>query len=409
MLIDYKLRKCYHDVLQSHSNISIHDARVNVGNVLKLFQGASTDGNNICFKSWLRARLDQQSDKVVGAIGDHVINDSSHVLTSDPRQYYRTILIHKTNIIHGIDKSHFCLPQVFLAGLPKSGTSTIDSLLTVHPLINHGVSKEPRWWVAPQPPYSTVYRPKPSIEYLVKYMLQYSNTADSLQQDTILIDSSPNLFTGHASLSRVCDIPVVMSLVMPNPKYIVVIREPVDFLYSRFWYSCSSKVYRNMTLSVDISEGPVVFHSIISKRLNIFRNCTLYYTIERCVLEQALISDETLLPDSFRCGVAALQMAVYYIHFIKWFSVIPRENFYISTYEEFFTNPELETTKVWNFLQLPKLFIKHNKWKNKHINENKLYKKPHLKMLTKTRKMLKKFFHPFNVKLAKIIERDLKW
>lgn len=419
--IDYKLKKCYTDL----SLDAVSNSIINVRGVLKLFNevtnsgSAFTTGNNYCIKSTLRVKLDDHNNQqVIGVLGNHIINGSSQLILSDPRPYYQLKLRHNTDIINGIDESFWCIPQVFLAGLPKSGSSTIDSLLSMHPLIFHGISKEPRWWAPPQPPPPLNYQPKPSIEYFIKYLLQYSNDFKRYKanKNIILVDSSPNLFTSaivpavtddYAEvLENVCLLPVAMSMIFPNPKYIVVLRDPIDWLYSRFWYSCSSKVYRNITLT-NIEKGPYVFHSMISKRLEIFRNCTLHDSIEKCTFDQVNIQDSSI--SAYTCGVVALHFSIYYVHFIKWFSVIPRENFYITTYEQFFKNPELETRKLWDFLDLPQPNMDNYNWKIKHQNENRLYKTSKLKMLLTTKIMLKEFFLPLNVKLSKIIGKDLIW
>ena len=142
----------------------------------------------------------------------------------------------------------------------------------------------------------------------------------------------------------------------------------------------------------------------------IFSKCHSLYTTERCAFAQAYIQDAPETNMKFECGIVPLQFSLYYIHMLKWFSVIPRKNFYVTTYENYFENPFAETRNIWNFLRLTQPHAKSEEWKsrfkNGHSNKNEKYdyrSNPDLQMLPRTRIILKEFFHPFNVLLATIL------
>ena len=395
-------------------------------NVLSLFNDVISDDiddtrhNSFCWKSTLKVHLDMKG-LLTGKLGDHSLYSNGTRVLYDPRFYYHVMLKYRTGIIdpNGVNVSYLCIPRVYLAGFPKSGTSAVDSLLTIHPQIVHGLSKEPRWWAPPlKHPNQNKFRH--SYEYFIKYILQYLTASEKAQKDrhTLLIDSSPNLLPSWSNVGfaedfeDVCLLPVVMSLVLPNPLYIVILRDPIEFLYSRFWFSCSSTVYYNV--SVNPSDGPYVFHSMVIRRLGIFSKCQLMYSIERCALAQAYIQDES--NEKFGCGVVPLHFALYYVHVIKWFSVIPRRNFYITTYEKYFKSPFSTTREVWNFLNLEQPHVNSEVW-NKRLEQGKniqevydYHSKPELQMLPKTRAVLKEFLHPFNILLATLLgEKDYLW
>ena len=422
-----KLKKCFKDLSLGYllNNYTFWmKAKNNVENMLSLFDKViceeidTTRTNSYCWKTRFTLHLDTTNDLLTGKLGDYQLFDNDASILSDPRYYYHLMLKYNSGIIdsRGINQSFICIPRVYLAGLPKSGTTSIDNLLTLHPLIKHGLSKEPRWW---SPPLKEHNRFVASVDYFAKYALQYSNTIERIKNDNniLLIDSSPNLFSSWSNIGvaedfeDICLIPISMSIVLPNPLFIVILRNPIDFLYSRFWYSCSSTVYNNVTLK-NPEVGPYVFHSMVIRRLGIFSKCRLLYSTERCAFAQAYIQDATEMDVNFECGIVPLHFSLYYIHMLKWFSVIPRENFYVTTFENYFKNPFAETLNLWNFLRLYQPHVTSEEWTsrlNKRTNKNEKYnyhEDPDLQMLPKTRIILKEFFYPFNVLLATILGQD---
>ena len=313
--------------------------------------------------------------------------------------------------------SFICIPRVFLAGFPKSGSTALDDMLTIHPKIKHGISKEPRWW-APPALTSNSNSFKPTKEYFIKYVLQYFPFAIQAQKDKeiLLIDSSPNLLASWSNIGfgeqfeDICVLPVVISLVIPNPQFIVILRDPIEFLYSTFWFRCSSKVYKNYNLtSAQVLKGPQVFHSMVLRRLGIFSKCRLKYTTELCVLAQTYIKDEHV---DFPCGVIPIHHAIYYVHILKWLSVVQRQNFYFITYEEYFQKPFEVTRGIWDFLSISQPHLNYTVWgerlqrgRNSQVKYN--YRNNlDLQMLPQTRIVLKEFFKPFNNILSTLLGSD---
>ena len=336
---------------------------------------------------------------------------------ADPRRYYIQMLTNKTGIAKGLHTSVLCIPRVYLAGFPKSGSTALDDIITVHPQIHHGLSKEPRWWVPPQRnPNSHHFRPK--LTYFIKYLLQYQykDMKAIPQQDLLLIDSSPNLLPKWSNIGYgeeyegICTLPAIMSTMIPNPQFVVILRDPIEYLYSNFWFRCSSKVYKSYRLTRDqIRRGPIAFHAMIMKRLKRFRTCLQQYSVvERCALEQSLFNDQN--DDYFPCGQAPLGAAVYYVHIIKWLSLFPRESFFFVTSEKFFQSPFAVANKVWNFLGVSRLpdvnhtaLIERLKRGENNQIQFDYRRDPELQMLPRTRVILKKFFRPFNNKLSSVL------
>ena len=84
---------------------------------------------------------------------------------------YQTILEPASQQMN--NRSLMCLPAFFLAGFPKSGTTTLHS---IHYMISRPVKKEPHWWTRmPQRNRDHNYL----ILTFVRYLQYYYNQANS--------------------------------------------------------------------------------------------------------------------------------------------------------------------------------------------------------------------------------------
>ena len=393
--------------------------------VLPSPEQSNNNSRSICWNISINLTLDS-NDTLFGNINSHRIhiNINSDPSFSDPRQYYTNML--KSIILKQgqVYKKRLCIPRVFLAGAHKSGSTSLDQMLTYHPKIEHGLSKEPSWWI---PPYlhPNIHSFQPTIEYFIKYALQYhAFDGNKSLEDILLLDSSPNLLAQWVNIQRegngndtyegVCLIPTALSVLLPKPQFIVILSDPIEYLYSSFWYQCSSQVFANYNLTREQALlGPGVFHRMVNERLEKFESCCQSASVEECVLEQSLIADEQ--SDNFPCGQVPLGMSVYYVHVKKWFSLFPRSSFFFITAEDFFESPLKIGEEVWDFLGISKP-SKVNSWKNwvsKGQNSQVSFDYRHdvrLQMSTWTRIKLKIFFKHFNKKLVQLLnDKNHSW
>ena len=70
--------------------------------------------------------------------------------------------------------------------------------------------------------------------------------------------------------------PALMNLTMPNVKFIVVMRNPANRLYSNFTFTCACKYSRNIRKwPHKLRKGSAkIFHNVIEQRIELFNNCT---------------------------------------------------------------------------------------------------------------------------------------
>ncbi|XP_019850669.1 PREDICTED: uncharacterized protein LOC109581208 [Amphimedon queenslandica] len=173
-----KLQKCF-DSLNLSKFVNKGKALEDAISFIKLLktvlpspEQSNINSQSICWNISINLML-HSNDTLFGNINSHriYININSDPSFFDSRQYYAAMLKNVILKHNGVHKKRLCIPRVFLAGFPKSGSTALDRMLTYHPKIEHGLSKEPRWWI---PPYlhPNIHSFQPTIEYFVKYVLQ---------------------------------------------------------------------------------------------------------------------------------------------------------------------------------------------------------------------------------------------
>ena len=311
----------------------------------------------------------------------------------------------------GFSSSLVCLPKVFLAGFPKCGSSYVYCLLQKLAGHRQSLIKEPHFWV-PRGPFETHRFPhddKDLTMYLVNF--QPSVEVEKESSFSLPIDGSPNLlfqwpqYGLHEGIVNYCLVPAVLPQVLPESKFIVVMRNPVDMLYSAFWFSCSDR-------AVDLSRNdqlqmPHRFHKRALTKINMFKNCTHSAPVDKC-----MDNIFTKLNNSKKdCGRIRLEVGFYYLHIRKWLAVVPRKQFLFLTTEEL-KSPRNVEMKIFDFLDVglhlhPQQGNAQDQNFCKNIQKTYDYHHdPELKMKDVTRKILTMFFKPYNRKLAALLHDD---
>lgn len=119
-------------------------------------------------------------------------------------------------------------PDIWLAGAPKSGTTTLFNLLAQHPKICPSTPKEPFFFVDRDNPYRTKKEDYDSFFNKCEGdFLKLDGTSQSIYQDSILIDLAEE---------------------KPNSKAIFVLREPASRIRSSFYFTSNNlAAVKNLT------------------------------------------------------------------------------------------------------------------------------------------------------------------
>ncbi len=347
-----------------------------------------------------------------------------------------------------------CLPKAYLLGFEKCGSTYLWCFISK--VINafsensgkssdkYHADKEPYFWTpflyAKSLPHSdTIGNP-----YLLNF-LQASDPKITTEErkQILLIDGTPSTVIewpkfreSDPDLANYCLLPSALPQLFPNSKYVVIMRDPVDMLYSNFWWTYYVDALISYSLIKDVLnavEGPKIFHDHSVSKINFFLQCLREESQEPCPFVNATpenysscISSRTHLlskcvneiTTNRKRKESAIHRGIYYVHVRKWLSVLPRDRILFVTLETLKKEPAKIASQVLDLFEI-------NGERNKLPLTDKVVKNitsdcstnskglidykhsPDIKnMLKETEVLLKKFFVPFNKLLAELLESD---
>ena len=159
----------------------------------------------------------------------------------------------------------------------------------------------------------------------------------------------------------------------PNLKLIVILRNPVDRAYSHY----------NHTIGWHSEYHE--FEAAIAADLE-----------ENSQKELLLNGDNSYL----KVDSDYLRLSLYFYWIKEWLQLFPKEQILVLRSEDMYTNPALETQKVFDFLELPKYHIPSFLHTNKgdyNVLDSSL------------RTRLKNYFKPHNQKLENLLDMKFNW
>ena len=263
------------------------------------------------------------------------------------------------------------LPDFQVIGFPRCGTKSLFSYVTQHPNIgkpttygkyffNTNYHRGVNWYKSHYPTVKTKMRLKKENgayvigDYSASYMMWY-----------------------HSALR--------IKKLIPNPKLIVVLRNPVDRAYSQFNRKEMTVQYRDD--EVDASS----FADAINEDEKRLQNW-----------EYMLKNDLIVRENHVSTHTPYLTMGKYVVHLKEWFKVFPKEQFHFVSTDEMSNEFGIQKTvsKVFSFLGLPDHKIKDFSRKNVESYE---------KINAKERNALRDFYEPYNKELEKLLDMKFNW
>ena len=120
---------------------------------------------------------------------------------------------------------NYTFPDIFLAGAPKAGTTTLFDLLNTHSAIQGAVNKEPAFYMDKSSPHNQSKLPNPKNNYLDFYQTpedgsrHLDGSSQTMYQDDLFdLIKKENVF----------------------PKFIFLLREPAERIRSSFYYTSNN-------------------------------------------------------------------------------------------------------------------------------------------------------------------------
>ncbi|MFB5630910.1 MAG: sulfotransferase [Nitrosopumilaceae archaeon] len=269
------------------------------------------------------------------------------------------------NIYCKLTGNFHLLPNFYILGAAKSGTSSLYEYLIQNPFIHSALTKEPRFF------------DKYYYKGLDWYKVQFPTKIQKLINKNFL---NKNFITGESTV-RYFDHPHVpqrIKKITPKAKFIILLRNPIDRAYSHY-LMMKNKRKENLSFQEAIDQE---FHRTKEEFLK-------------------MENDENFYSSEYYHH-AYLDRGIYIKKLQRWMKTFPKNQFLIIQSEDFFKNPDSIYKYVLKFLDLPE-------W---HLNEYEIigpgkYKKS--KMNSNTRKKLIEFFNPYNEQLYKFLGKRFDW
>ena len=226
-------------------------------------------------------------------------------------------------------KTLYCVPYIYLLGFQKCGTTSIFNYFKRHP--EFASSSKPYGWIGLRTS-GLVNEYPANVESVIDLLnnfypaskqVETRSTKNHVDNKIIGDFNSGNSWRlgGFESLKNgsICDPPLLLREIQPNTKFVVLLREPINRLYSAFWYYArSSKQLYPEIFSQDIQT--------FFKRLEL---CDKRKSMLKCLREAQDFKNHIRDDEIFMKKPQQLRANFYYLYLLPWLQVFPRENFYL--------------------------------------------------------------------------------
>lgn len=259
------------------------------------------------------------------------------------------------------------LPNVFLLGATKCGTTTLADALWQHPMHLDPMHKE-LMYLQGLPNFQSNYQWHPVLARLWGYhrysQIEYRKFFPTTSQARVHAARNGAFFTSDCDpFNFYCPVALDRIRTLPHrPKLIIVLRNPIDRAYSDF----------NM------------YRARVDPTLN----------FERCIAEEICGNEK-------RFRWRFLNQSIYAPHVERWLATFPRDDILFLKSEDLYRNAQEIARQMFLFLQLPippKLELKRLNTGNYESE-----------MVCQTRSMLAQYFDKHNRRLYQLLGRDMAW
>ena len=301
----------------------------------------------------------------------------------------------------------YCLPTFYLMGYPKCGTTTVCDLLSKHALIGTSLQWLKRWIDLD------------NIQTIVPVFIRYISKFEGIGKK---IERNPaNSLVGDCAVSNAFQLPFSMNLsttfpdanpylvhsLLPHAKFIAVMRNPLYRIRSEYYFflrmHCRDRAEEVKRLSDADS-----FHLTITNHLSAYEKCMkLHADIVFCMYSYR----NWIQPES-TCIQVRLETTMYFYTLSQWLQYYPREQFLIIRTEDLKESEATVAADMYSFIGAGTFSNQELEKEEQSMKEKKAQSFLYVNsteedfMHPKTRKLLLDFFHPHNVKLAKLLQDD---
>lgn len=298
----------------------------------------------------------------------------------------------------GAEEDLLCLPSVYLAGMPKCGSTDLFNKLVWHSqLARPSRGKENHYWARSRLGRSTFHLDSgdTSREPFRAFLRSLGPARLAKHPELRLVDGTQSMLWdqgGWEGRYPGREVPPysnaqLLQSVTPRAKVLVVTRDPVERLYSDYLYFLQG---RNVSAEH--------FHSVVQKEIARFTSCLHYRSLTSCCY------------DSSNNPALRLNLGVYVCYLREWLRVFP-DQVKVVALEDYSAHQVTTLLRIFSFLELDspdivKLSQFLNSSKTSNTRTDSAQKKGD--MLPETRQILQDFYSPYNSQLAALL-RDTRF
>ena len=301
-----------------------------------------------------------------------------------------------------------CLPYFILLGIPKCGSSKVWKILSTHQDFAYPRAKEVNIGS-----YRSLF---PPIQNITSYLNHFDKAVTKIRDEpseAITGDGTPTTMFlrpyGIASNKTPIDgLPRLYRELLPNTKFIVVVRDPIDVVRSHFYYLRRiCKVYNS---EKDVETEMERLHVVVEDNIRAYNDCVSYYGNDTmCLLTQ--FHKKWLR--GRKCGIFSMEFSVPFLSLSFWMKYFPPEQFFVFTNKELLESPIPLAHKMFSFLDMspltPQKLASLQAMASSRANSVSFLHKDNNEysyVADKTVRLLKQFFAPFNQKLANLLGKE---
>ena len=330
---------------------------------------------------------------------------------------------HKNPCFYDFHGNVQCLPYFMLLTPQKCGSSDLWETLSRHPHIVKATRKEIHWFnrrrFGVYPNYSQQQQLTHYMQFFTNVNKQYvksvgmgENNMDNTEEMAeaynpfVTFDSSASTLYDQLLWRKIPqnqgkDEPSVISAhfirhLIPNAKFVVMLREPVSRLYSDWLYFMGK---------FNSSQSAEAFHQAVRSGISEWEKCVSdrNRTFRQCLydLPSGVNNLNYWHPDLDWCSLVRLRIGMYYYFLKDWLSIFPRNQFFITSLKQYSFNRAQVAKEIFKFLGLDSVRDLNVDWIPRNTRDADLPV-----MLARTRKLLEKFYRPFNVELKQLLNDD---
>ncbi|XP_041803821.1 carbohydrate sulfotransferase 15-like [Chelmon rostratus] len=302
-----------------------------------------------------------------------------------------------------------CLPYFYIVGQPKCGTTDLYSRLRRHPQVQYSMIKESKWWNRRRFGYILIEDGFKGIVPVEDYLDLFDKAAQHIQEEInrnssgdhhmtqfITVEASPSVMWNNIAWSYVHKerketepgflTQDFIHTLQPGAKIIMILRDPVERLYSHYLYSRRGKESRNE------------FHQMAIKSVRLFQSCLSKQSLRACAYKGSLFSAMPL----------KLNVGLYVVFLLDWLTVFHKDQILVLRLEDYAANMRATLRKAFDFLGLSPLSVELEEevMKQRVANSRGVKDKKVGPMLPATRDLLREFHQPFNRKLASVLDHN---